>query len=166
MPEGIERVSIRWGRVGSHEVMLRFRVDGCRELVVPAANGGGRGDELWKTTCFELFLAERSGRYREFNFSPSGQWAAYAFDGYRTGKRDFDPVKRPRISVDKGRSVFTLTVFIDKAELDKVSHVSLCAVLEEQKEMLSYWAVRHPDIKPDFHNPACFVLPVAPAGGA
>ena len=45
-----------------------------------------RTDELWRSTCFELFLRfDDDERYVEFNFSPSTRWAAYAFDGYREG---------------------------------------------------------------------------------
>lgn len=49
-----------------------------------------RADELWRTTCFELFL-RRPGEdaYLEFNFAPSGQWAAYGFNAYRV--RGVDP---------------------------------------------------------------------------
>jgi hypothetical protein len=35
---------------------VRWRVDGAQDLIVPAFAGRGRADELWKTTCFELFL--------------------------------------------------------------------------------------------------------------
>ena len=39
-----------------------------------------RADELWKTTCFEAFLRPLGEeRYREWNFAPSSQWAAYDF---------------------------------------------------------------------------------------
>ena len=60
--------------------------------VIPA-----RADGLWQRTCFELFL-RRAGEagYVEFNFSPSGEWAAYQFDGYRDGMGEID-VTPPRI---------------------------------------------------------------------
>lgn len=162
-PGTVEKVTVRWGPIGNRQVMLRFRVDGCDQMVVPQPNGNGRCDELWKTTCFELFLARSGGQYREFNFSPSGQWAAYGFSGYRTRRSDFDPAVRPMITVSNGRKIFTLAVMLDKAEFTGVERVSLCAVIEERRKRLSYWAARHLDLKPDFHNPACFVLPVAPA---
>ena len=35
---------------------------------------------LWQTTCFEAFLRAPGGEaYREWNFAPSGDWAAYDF---------------------------------------------------------------------------------------
>ena len=57
-------------------------------LTLPGAATPARVDGLWQRTCFELFLLDADdGSYREFNFSPSGEWAAYAFEGYRDGMR-------------------------------------------------------------------------------
>jgi hypothetical protein len=66
-------------------------------LKLPPAKAPERTDGLWETTCFELFLLYSDGGYIEFNFSPSGQWAAYRFDSYREGRRPLD-VARPRIT--------------------------------------------------------------------
>jgi len=66
-------------------------------LALPAPAEPARADGLWKTTCFELFLLDPDdGSYLEFNFSPSGQWAAYRFDSYREGMRPLE-VQRPCI---------------------------------------------------------------------
>ena len=164
VPGKVAAVTVRWGRVAGGRVMLRFRIDGCQQVRVPVPVAPGRADELWKTTCFELFLAGEDGRYREFNFSPSGQWAAYRFAGYRNGAGNFDPVSPPEIALDSGASVLTFTVFLDERELEGATHASLTAVIEEAGGRMSYWADRHPGLKPDFHNPACFVLPL-PASG-
>src|SRR5256885_16422013 len=53
------------------------------QLRIPSARAGGN---LWQHTCFEIFIS-RAGMdaYYEFNFSPSGEWAAYAFHRYRDG---------------------------------------------------------------------------------
>src|SRR5687768_10522470 len=48
-----------------------------------------RADELWLTTCFEAFLRPHGETaYREWNFAPSTQWAAYEFADYREGMRE------------------------------------------------------------------------------
>jgi len=80
------------------EWRLDFSVDAPpRALRLPAPASPERIDGLWHHTCFELFLRDpRDGAYLEFNFSPSGQWAAYQFDGYRSGMRELD-VPRPSI---------------------------------------------------------------------
>ena len=160
VPGEVRGISVRWGRLDDGRAMLRFRLDGCGDLIVPPAAPPGPGHELWRTTCFELFLASGNGSYREFNFSPSGQWAAYRFSGYRTGGRAYAPVRQPEVSMERGRSVLTLTAFIDARELDLATRAAITAVVEEQGAGLSYWAGQHLKPEPDFHNPACFVLPV------
>ena len=66
---------------------LAWRLDAdLSQLRVPSAAAPVRADDLWRHTCFEAFIAEpRSAAYCELNFSPSGEWAAYRFAGYRTG---------------------------------------------------------------------------------
>ena len=55
---------------------------------------------LWRHTCFEAFI-KAPGRtsYHEFNFAPSGQWAAYRFDAYREGMMPADLGASPEIAV-------------------------------------------------------------------
>jgi hypothetical protein len=160
VPGKVRSLAVRWGRVRDGRVMLRYRLDGCEDVILPKGRGTGQTDELWQSTCFELFLADGGGRYREFNFAPDGRWAAYAFGGYRNRVGDHDPVTMPEIAMDSGLSVLTVTVFLDEAELAGASHAALTAVVEERGGRMSYWALRHPGLKPDFHEPTCFVLPV------
>lgn len=156
-------MSARWVELPDGRLMLRYRVDGCGRLEVPAFRGRGRADELWKTTCFELFLYDGAGRYRELNFSPSGQWAAHGFSGYRNLVGPFEPRETPRIEHETGTSVFVQTVFLDRRDLEGAESAALAAVIEEQGGRPSYWAMAHPGLKPDFHDPACFRIPLAPA---
>jgi len=39
-----------------------------------------------------------------------------------------------------------------------VLRLALAAVVEDERGMLSYWALRHPAGKPDFHHPDAFAL--------
>ena len=57
-------------------------------IAVPVEDQSGRFDNLWKTTCFEIFWSHDGSSYREFNLSPSGRWACYDFDGFREGMRN------------------------------------------------------------------------------
>lgn len=159
-PGKVSGVSVRWTQLNDGRLMLRYRVDGCADLVVPPFKGHGQADELWKSTCFELFLYDGNGRYREFNFSPSGQWAVYGFAGYRN--RDGDAALRdhPEIKHEAGDSVFVLTVFIDSAILFGAERAALAAVIEEAGGRPSYWALAHNGLKPDFHDPFGFRVPI------
>ena len=70
------------------------------DLRLPPVAASARADELWRSTCFEAFIRAAPGEaYYEFNFAPSTQWAAYRFDGYRTGMRVATEIAAPRIEV-------------------------------------------------------------------
>ena len=129
-----------------------------------------RADDLWKTTCFELFLgvADSPG-YSEFNFSPSGQWAAYAFDGYRSGMRDFELRTPPTLKIERGDTRVNLTAqLIGLGEMfgSQAVEASLTAVVEAKDGTKSYWALAHPEGPPDFHHRDCFALQLAPPGNS
>lgn len=161
-PAEVGKVSVRWNELKDGRLMLRYRIDGCGSLVIPDFRGKGRADDLWKTTCFELFLYDGAGRYREFNFSPSQQWAAYGFSGYRTGRKDVAVTESPEILPEMGSKVFIQTVFLPLRELDGIEGGSLSAVVMERGQRPSYWAMSHHKLEPDFHDPACFGLRLSP----
>jgi hypothetical protein len=134
---------------------LDFEVaDPSCALVMPGVTTPSRADELWKTTCFELFL-RRPGEaaYVEFNLSPSGQWAAYAFGDYRQGRSDLD-IAAPEIGAADDRALLASVT----APGPGPWRASLSAVIEEADGTKSYWALAHRSDKPDFHHPDSFVL--------
>lgn len=125
-----------------------------------------RAEGLWQHTCFEAFIcAEGTPAYREFNFAPSGEWAAYAFRDYREGAplgSDFDP----KIAVRSTAGRFELAAFVPADCLpagapEKTLRLGLSAVIEEEGGGLSYWALKHPLDRPDFHHRDSFVLEIA-----
>jgi hypothetical protein len=117
-----------------------------------------RTDGLWQTTCFEFFARPTGGMaYREFNFSPSGAWAAYDFDAYRDGMRGADIVV-PEIVLHIAEDRLVLTGSIS---IDRDLQIGLSAVIEEKSGIKSYWALAHPAGKPDFHHSDCFVIELA-----
>ena len=133
-----------------------FRVSGdLARLVLPPAATSERTDDLWKTTCFELFVACEGGAYREFNFSPSTRWAAYDFAGYRnpTG----NSAAQVRITSLWGSKTLTLIAEI-ACPLPDPARIGLSAVIEEVDGTLRYWAVAFAPGKPDFHAEATRAL--------
>jgi hypothetical protein len=108
-------------------------------------------DGLWRTTCFEAFVAAGEG-YDEFNLSPSGEFAAYRFSAYRAGMARLDT----ELSVvwSSGRLEATVPLREDARRL------ALSAVVEESDGALSYWALRHAPGKPDFHHRDTFALSI------
>lgn len=142
---------------------IAYAVDGVDALKLPGHERPRRTDGLWQTTCFELFLKSKGAEpYLEFNFSPSTQWAAYAFDGYRQEMRNLPLSAAPVIVRAGNRWTVTLSL---AAVAEGPQLASVTAVIEEVDGTLSYWALAHPPGKPDFHHPDCFVLelPAPPA---
>ena len=165
-PAQVTGVSVRWTQLKDGRLMLRYRVDGCGDLVVPPFKGHGQADDLWKTTCFELFLYDGDGRYRELNFSPSGLWAIYSFAGYRHRAGEAVLRDHPEIKHEMGASMFVQTVFIDAAILLGAERAALAAVIEEKGGRPSYWALEHNGLKPDFHDPFGFRIPLKSGAAA
>ena len=44
--------------------------------------------------------------------------------------------------------------------MDLPLRLGLCAVIEEESGVLSYWALKHRPGRPDFHHPDGFVLEI------
>lgn len=135
---------------------LVFAVEGGAALVLPPPVPSARADELWRTTCFELFVKPPGGSgYAEHNFSPSTRWAAYRFDAYRAGMRALSLAEPPVIA--RLGDATTWTVRLPAEALGPVPvRVGLSAVIEETGGHKSYWALAHPPGAPDFHDDACF----------
>ena len=155
-------VRVAAGRAGA--VALAFCVRGdLGRLRVPSPRPPARADGLWRHTCFEAFVRSGGGpAYVELNFSPSGQWAAYAFRGYRDGAV-LDVPLDPGIAVRRGPGELTLETALPGAALppaDAGLELGLAAVIEDLAGSLSYWALRHCAERPDFHHPDAFALPV------
>lgn len=139
---------------------LRFILTGdVSRLAVPARAAPARVDGLWNHTCFEAFVASGGDGYLEFNFAPSTAWAAYWFDGYRQGMAPLDGIAPPRIETTT--TTDTLEVRVSLAPLDAIPlRLGLTAVIEETGGRISYWALRHPAERPDFHHAEGFALEV------
>ncbi len=155
----IDELDVQIFGVGTDCFHIRYLMTGrVNDVRWPDSAEPTRTDGLWRNTCFEAFL-KGHGReaYREYNFSPSGAWAAYHFDTYRTNMADLDAIT-PDIWVDAGADWIGVEV---KLIADPtLAHVNLTAVLEERDGALTYWALAHPEGPPDFHDPACFVLEI------
>lgn len=139
------------------------------DLRMPSASASARCDELWRHTCFEAFVrAAPSAAYYELNFAPSTLWAAYRFNGYRSGMRLAVDICNPRFEVESGGEHYRFEVSVDLGRLPDLPtgghwSLGLSAVIEETSGRKSYWALAHPSGNPDFHHSDCFAheLPAA-----
>ena len=136
-------------------------------LRIPPPRPLRRADGLWQHTCFEVFIAVKGqAAYYEFNFSPSGKWAVYTFKSYRDGGAIEDDGLEPKIAVRCAANRFELGASVPLDRLSSIQpggilRLGLSAVIEETDGTISYWALKHPPGKPDFHHPDAFALELA-----
>ncbi|HEY1371369.1 MAG TPA: hypothetical protein VGH50_02790 [Candidatus Binatia bacterium] len=104
--------------------------------------------------------------YYEFNFSPSGLWAAYRFRSYRD-RTELEAFPAPEIAATTTAESLRLDAKVDLRALADFnpSKIALAAVVEDTDGELGYWALRHPPGKPDFHHADNFVLALAAMNG-
>ena len=128
-----------------------FRLFGDISIFVfPVFAASERMDNLWKTTCFEIFW-QPIGQpgYVEFNLSPSGRWASYDFDSFREGMRDA-PVEAISIACShssaRGGGELVLKASI-AANLPAPAHPAGGGI--------QLWALAFPPGPPEFHSEAC-----------
>ena len=135
------------------------------QLIWPGATASPeRRDELWQSTCLELFIAQpNEPRYWEINLSPSGDWNVYRLDGYRQVLQAEPSIQHIKLSSQSAADRHQLDA---RVELPRVLRqvalleASLCAVLQHANGSNSYWALCHPGSEADFHARAGFVLEV------
>ncbi|RMW99707.1 hypothetical protein EBQ25_06460 [Allofranklinella schreckenbergeri] len=111
-------------------------------------------DGLWHHTCFEAFVAGAGDAYHEFNFSPSGHWAAYAFTRERVRQAAARPLPPVHIHCAREARRLVLSAWLPDAALplgSSAAPLGLSAVIETGDGHLSYWALHHPAPRPDFH---------------
>jgi hypothetical protein len=146
------------------DLTLHYELTGDLDnLLIPEPQSPEEADQLWQHTCVEAFIAfEDETRYHEFNFSPSGQCAAYAFNDYRV-RKDWQASKAPTLRWTRSGNQLLLEAVITHANLpdnplSKAYRLGLSAVLEMNDAKLSYWALCHPRDVPDFHHRGGFTL--------
>jgi hypothetical protein len=159
-------------------VTVEFAAHGelSRLRLPPASTAPQRCADLWRHSCFELFARRGAERgYMEFNFAPSGDWAAWVFDDYRSGGRELEPARIgiTARNVDTGgwslraqAELGAQAAAPDSAGSPVTWWLNLAAVIEAEDGGLSYWAVHHAGERPDFHDRSSFRVPLQPAPAA
>jgi hypothetical protein len=157
--EAVRRIDVDV-TISAGVLTLQYALEGdIDRLRIPCVSAPRRADELWRRTCFEAFVA---AGYVEFNFSPSGEWATYRFQGYREGMTIID-TKAPNVSTQREKQRLILEAVVDVKTLHGFANtaemrLALSAVIEESNGHLSYWALAHPSSQPDFHHADSFTL--------
>lgn len=167
----IDALTVRVDWLSADLLVLYYRIQGdIDRLQLPPQRRSAHADGLWKSTCLEAFLRPASeagaARYFECNFSPSSEWALYAFDGYRTGMRPLEPAQPPKVLCRRrtGELDADIDVHLPAFQVPPgvELEVGLCAVLQDVDGGVCYWALAHPDGKPDFHHASAFAARLTP----
>lgn len=146
--------------------VFEFKLEDSRleAIRIPAATAPRPADALWQHTCFEVFMGVKGEPgYREFNFSPSGQWAIYDFRACRERSEDYAADAAPELRFAQDDNAAWLEARVPSAALPAVPpgtelEIGLAAVIERKDGELEYWAVQHVAEQPDFHARNSFVL--------
>ena len=162
----VENIEVALQPLPEGRLCLRYALTGnLTRIRLPKPQAPAAVDGLWEHTCFEAFIAVAGDAdYREFNFSPSGQWAAYAFSNYRV-RSAWTAGQTPTIDVTQADGFLLLEAVIADLPINmtgKPFQLGLTAVIESNDGSRSYWALHHPKARPDFHHRAGFILPFNP----
>lgn len=157
----MDEITVQAARDGA-SLRLVYKLSGnTSSMALPSPTGGARRDELWKQTCFEAFIrVDGADGYVEFNFAPNGDWAAYAFSGYRNGMRDLE-CPAPQIETTLRSDGLTITVQTPALPAEFATGqiwLGPSAIVEDKTGARSYWALHHPEDAPDFHHAENFKM--------
>jgi hypothetical protein len=165
---GVETIQSRVSCDEQNLLQITYLVSGdIGAIKIPERCSPRRIDRLWEHTCFEAFVrADGHPSYYEFNFSPSTEWAVYWFRGYRDGGPLQDDCLSPEIVVRRDADRIELDAVVSMGLLPGIAlgatlRIGLSAVIEANDGSLSYWALRHPGARPDFHHPDSFAVELA-----
>jgi hypothetical protein len=136
-------------------------------LVIPeqvSGVTGNRRDDLWRHTCFELFVkeaGEKKNAYLECNFAPSGAWNVYSFSSPRKGMVQADIATTPEITTTPTKKIYSLRAEVDLTGLLSESstvEIGVSCVVENRNGKQGYWALSHLGETLDFHDPRSFLI--------
>ena len=143
---------------GFLEVIFFLKTDLSTIVIDPPSPSPSFREKLWERTCFEVFFTtENSKSYKEWNFSPSGDWWNASFSDYRQRQNSL-PID-PKLLELKTNSadLLQLKLRLPVPVEDKLQ-VGIAATLKHLENRHSYWALRHTRTQPDFHDRESFVL--------
>lgn len=112
-------------------------------------------ENLWTTTCFEIFLKNQNGKdYYEFNFNSKGDWNVFYFSDYRKRVESFKPDLNIQMKTlqASGRPLLVYSFDIKNLVNLKLPAQVNMATVTKSKVGISYWSQKHNGQKPDFHD--------------
>jgi hypothetical protein len=150
-------------------VSVTYHISGATERVKYSGVGAqpARQNELWRTTCFELFIKSTSAtEYWEVNLAPSRAWNVYHFTAYRSELQPELRIADINIVTEVAQARLThlrVAVPLPPPLAGHKLAIGISSVIEDTAGNLYYFALRHRGAKPDFHDQSCFDIILDPA---
>lgn len=118
-------------------------------------------ENLWTTTCFEMFFKNTSSNdYYELNFNSKGDWNVFYFSDYRQRVNNHKSNIELKMKILCKAERTNLSFRFDIRKMEKLKlpcAVNMATVLKTQSGN-SYWSQKHNQAKPDFHDFKNFTL--------
>ena len=131
-------------------IEISYDLSEINEILIPQKKVLVRENELWKSTCMELFLKDaKESNYKELNVSLDGKWNAYEFSCYRTEMK-----KSRSVIVSEVKSLDTNIFWVRFEFRDKLASqllINPASVIKNIDEGVTYFAPAHQE-GPDFHS--------------
>ena len=148
-----------------NQLSIQYEVSGdVDQIVLPAPSKSPlRKDDLWKATCFELFIAvSDQPQYWEFNMSPSSDWNVYVMDAYRqVNMREEIAYSQLQFEFNATQDKLSVNISLDLnpiVQLEQILQIGIAAIIQTKDGNESYWALAHPNPQADFHLRESFNL--------
>jgi hypothetical protein len=144
------------------------RIKGCFEItgdienyLFDKAQKQSRKDELWKRTCFELFLANRDKpNYYELNMSPSSEWNFYHFVDYKKEMKEEKNISEPLVHLSKTPKGYLFSFEFDlypKFLKDDFTF-NLAVILLDTQGVRHFYSIHRKEKRVDFHDKTYWAL--------
>ena len=135
-------------------IEISFIISGAlSEYIFPQKSEKKRVNELWKSTCFELFLVNsKKEAYYELNFSSSLAWNFYRLSGYRADIKEVQHISTPQIKVYKNDNEFKIVLEMEVENLEEFDSCNVACILLKNNHERTFWSLHHHLDKADFHH--------------
>ena len=141
-------------------ISLHFKISGAlTNYQFPKKEKLKRANELWKATCFELFLANsKTQSYYEINISPTLHWNIYYLDTYRAEPKEVIVSSEPLIKIREDKQSYEIDFELkcEALDLEEFDQYNLAVILLNVENERKFWVVNPVGESPDFHNRGSF----------
>jgi hypothetical protein len=151
-------------RQPDHRLYLQYDLTGDIQAVQwpDRSHRPSRQPQLWVQTCLECFLGQPlDPAYWEINLAPSEDWNIYALSRYRSALTEETAYRSLDIMTKQSPQHLRLSLILDLTPIvpfGQPLELSLTAVIQDQHDRCSYWAIAHTAPEPDFHDRDSFVV--------